>query len=188
MNGDPPASPCGDGARPRLRRMDVRAAMLVTAVFAFAASAETESLHDVAKEGDVAAVARMLDRGADFNADGKYGSTPLHEAAEEGHHEVASLLLDRGADPNAGDWFRHTPLHRAAAGGHHDVVALLLDRGADPNAREDEEDQTPLHEAATAGGTPHDVVALLLDRGADPNARTEYGSTSRKRMEKYVVP
>ena len=51
----------GGASRSRLRRMGVWAALLATAVFAHAASAMAESLHEAVKEGDIAAITRMLD-------------------------------------------------------------------------------------------------------------------------------
>ena len=64
MNGNLPASPRGESARPRPRRMNARGALLATAVLAFAASASTaaasrptEKACIVYAETDAAAVA-----------------------------------------------------------------------------------------------------------------------------------
>lgn len=96
MNGNPQARPGGKSERPRLRRAGVRAALLAAAVFAFAAFTRAGSLHDAARDGDVAAVTRMLvDQGADPNARDMHGSTPLLRAEREGRREVARLLRER---------------------------------------------------------------------------------------------
>ena len=194
--------------------------LFVTAVVTFTAACTDElpSLHDAVKEGGIAAVTELLDRGADPNARTEGGMTPLHRAAWGGKAEVVALLLDRGANLNVLDKFRATPLHLAV--GHAEVVALLLDRGADPNART-EGGETPLHGAASvgkaevvallldrganidardrhrAGATPlylaaargeAEVVALLLDRGADPNARTDNAETSLHTAVAFYYP
>ena len=76
MSGNLPAAPRGDSARSRLRRMDVWAALLATAVFVSAASASAQSLHDDAGKGDIAAVTRALDSGAIPNARNEDGDSP----------------------------------------------------------------------------------------------------------------
>lgn len=54
-------------------------------------------LHLAVREGDLDAVALLLDAGADPNAKGDFGFTPLHEAVLANHAEIVSLLLARGA-------------------------------------------------------------------------------------------
>ena len=57
-----------------------------------------EELWDAARAGDVARVAKALDRGADVNAGNRYKATALFFAADRGHVEVIKLLLERGSD------------------------------------------------------------------------------------------
>ena len=44
----------------------------------------------------------LISRGADVNAQDKYGMTPLTYACLYGDKETAKVLLEHGADPNAG--------------------------------------------------------------------------------------
>jgi uncharacterized protein len=91
-----------------------------------------------------AAVRRLLELGADPDADGAnpLQVRPLHSAASVGDHESVRALLEAGADPNVRQQGSFTPLHAAA---HHDdpaLVGLLLEHGADRAARTDD-GQTP---------------------------------------------
>src|SRR5687767_8367731 len=70
-----------------------------------APSTLSEQLWDAARTGDVAAVTRALERGADIHAKSPYGATALTFAADKGHVDVVKLLLERGADINAQDTF-----------------------------------------------------------------------------------
>jgi ankyrin repeat protein len=105
----------------------------------------TDELVQAAFEGDVAVVARLLEAGADIDADGRIWNA-LHTAIENDDVACVRLLIDHGADvehPAAGDL---TPLAHAvdvAIDGTHrhggnpgdertDVIALLLGAGADP--------------------------------------------------------
>ena len=166
------------------------------------AHAAAEDLHDAARAGDIAAVRRLLERGANVNARDEYRRTPLHHAAFSGNTEVAALLIQKGANVNARDEYQETPLHHAAYWGKTEVAALLIQKGAKVNAR-DENQETPLHWAARGpdrcgriahserrkrkcqGRLPGDaaascrfsghdrIAALLIQKGANVNARNE---------------
>jgi beta-lactamase regulating signal transducer with metallopeptidase domain len=87
-------------------------------------------------DGDLEAVRRLLDRGADPNLWlGPGGNLPLSKAAELGHVEIVSLLLDRGATIDQIVPVHQNALIRASAKGHLEVVKLLVARGADVNER-----------------------------------------------------
>jgi ankyrin repeat protein len=96
-------------------------------------------------EGDLQAVERLLDAGADIDAEGRIWNA-LHTAIESENIDCVRLLIERGADVEhraAGDL---TPLAHA--------VDVAID-GADQH-----------------GGTPGDerteLIELLLQAGADP--------------------
>ena len=58
---------------------------------------ESFPLHAAAKKGDVKAIERLLDEGADVDGAAN-GLTALFIACENGQIDAAQLLLDRGAD------------------------------------------------------------------------------------------
>jgi ankyrin repeat protein len=95
-----------------------------------------------AKQGDGAAVARLLAAGADPNAlvagrtlSGEAAqTTALREAAGYGRLEAVRLLLDGGADPSLAAGDGCTPLMSAAGRAQLEVLRLLLARGATVDA------------------------------------------------------
>src|SRR6185295_10448980 len=91
-----------------------------------------DQLFEAVRKGDVAAVTKALDSGADVNAKFRYGTTALFKAAERGNAEVAKVLLDRGADVKVKDTFYGaTAMTWALDGKHIGVVKLLLEKGAE---------------------------------------------------------
>ncbi len=126
---------------------------------------ENHEMHDfgmVCRRGDVAAVRRLLEEGADVNQIDTAGWTPLMNASAAGHVQVAGLLIDSGADVNYRDQERGmTALMLAALLGETEVVRLLLDKGADIDAKN--------HDGETAQDVARayeffDIVDLLLKR------------------------
>jgi len=124
------------------------------------------SLHTAAYIGDLQRVQKLIDGGANVDANDQKGQTALHYAAKSGQVAAAKLLIDNGADVNAGEW---TPLQEAA---YHsrEMVELLLAKGADINAGR----WTPLHSAVYGHS---DIVELLIAKGANVNARDGSGRT-----------
>ncbi|EFJ52604.1 hypothetical protein VOLCADRAFT_115565 [Volvox carteri f. nagariensis] len=94
-------------------------------------TAGPRTLHELAGEGDVSAVASMLDAGEAIDGRDETGCTALHFAADRGHVEVTRLLIQAGADLNAQDADGQTPLHYAAITEHREVYDLLVESGAD---------------------------------------------------------
>lgn len=92
-----------------------------------------------AAAGDVDAVRRELQGGADPDAgdDVNYGA--LHVAVQEGHVAVATLLLKAGADPNKLDKHGNGPLSVALVQGDNasqlPLIKLLLRAGANPHQK-----------------------------------------------------
>jgi ankyrin repeat protein len=109
-------------------------------------------LFDATMDGDGAAVAGLLARGADPNTPscGGVGSTPatmLVVAAANDHLDVARLLLDGGADPNRADSDGGTPLMAGVRTGSLAMLRLLLERGAAVDAVNPESSETAFHAA-----------------------------------------
>jgi ankyrin repeat protein len=126
------------------------------------------SLHVAAYIGDLQRVEKLIDDGANVDANDWEGQTALHYAVKAEQITVAELLIANGADVNAGEW---TPLQEAT---YHskEMVELLLAKGADINKGKW---WPALHEALDA--RRFDIVDLLLAKGADVNIRDNKGRT-----------
>jgi hypothetical protein len=116
-------------------------------------------VEEASKTGVAAAVAAVLDQGANVNAD---GGRALCNASARGHTAVVQLLVQRGAEVNA---LNGTPLITAASGGHTATVRALLAARADANVG----NGLPLMMACTLGYTA--TVVALLKGGADINVQ-----------------
>lgn len=118
------------------------------------------SVHQAAAGGNVAVLAKVLDRCSDPKqavnmADWK-GWTPLHIAVVKKNPEVVKMLINAGADihaeishalaPNRG-LTKSAPIHLAAIRAATNVFDVLVDAGASPVA-EDRSGHRPLHYAA----------------------------------------
>ena len=89
-------------------------------------------LFDVAIDGDVSEVRRMVAAGADIEEQGELGMRPLHVAAKAGHVEVITVLVEElGADKDAKNAVGWTPLHSAAIKGHVEAIKVLVELGVD---------------------------------------------------------
>jgi ankyrin repeat protein len=133
-------------------------------------------LHVAVVRGDLPAVRKLVDAGAEVNAEGEFGRSPLYYAALSGYREIVSFLLTKGADPLKGASWKgnNTPLHVAADHGHLGCVQVFLSWHVPVDVR-DRSNATPLHLAARARRP--EVVKLLLDHGADVNAADCMGTT-----------
>ena len=116
-------------------------------------------LHGPATRGEVEAVKRLLDSGADVDATNKDNLTALHMVAFMDRADVVTALLEHGADAEAQEKNGVTALHVAAQVGQADVAKRLLEAGADVEAR------------TTDGWTPRDLgknkhkdIIRLLDQ------------------------
>ncbi|XP_041940161.1 BRCA1-associated RING domain protein 1 [Alosa sapidissima] len=87
-------------------------------------------LHLAAIKGDVEAVKRLLEQGADPNLKDNAGWTPLHEASNHGHAAVVEALILGGSLLNTPGYQNDSPLHDAVRNGHAAIVRLLLEHGA----------------------------------------------------------
>jgi ankyrin repeat protein len=79
--------------------------------------------------GDLPAMQKLLDAGADINARSVWGSTALMYAVKTERPEVVQLLLSRGANVNLKDKYGGTALASADSPA---IVALLKKVGAKP--------------------------------------------------------
>ena len=131
--------------------------------------------------GDIAEVKRLLDSGANPNAEDDEGETALHWAAINGRLEIAKILLSAGADINAADnYYGATALIYAARDRHAEIVKLLLSTGTNPNVARDD-GTTALMMAVFNKNV--EIVKILLTAGANPNATDEDGKTALYKAE-----
>jgi len=96
----------------------------------FVSASDTELLFRSVRRDDYFKVKRLIEEGADVNAQNNYGDTALMIASKRGHTEVAKLLIEEGADVNAQDTLGNTALLWASRSGHTDIVKLLIEAGA----------------------------------------------------------
>ena len=72
----------------------------------------------------------LLEKGADFNAQGGRLDNALEAASYQGHKETVQLLLEKRADVNVQGCFYGNALRTASYQGHKETVRLLLEKGA----------------------------------------------------------
>jgi len=132
-----------------------------------------DELFDAARNGDVGALAALLDKHPDklYARTQPYEHTLLHLAAFAGHLESVDLLLKRGLDVNTREKGDNTyAMHWAAAAGHLDVVRRLADAGGDVVGHGDDHALEVIGWATTWDGSDepaHRAVAeFLVSRGA----------------------
>lgn len=112
---------------------------LVLLVLADSAQAQTrpsaseisgyDGLHRAAYEGDVAAIRRLAEAGADLDARDRAGRTPAHVAAFASHDAALRALAEAGADMNALENGIYDVLTIAAVADDADLVSLALELG-----------------------------------------------------------
>jgi hypothetical protein len=115
-------------------------------------------IHDfieTVSKGDEKTVKRLLEQGADVNANDGYLTALM---AAGGRTKTAKLLLKNGADVNAKTRYGITALILAALNGYTETVKLLLKKGADVDAT-DIVGNTALDYALKNG---HTEIAKLL--------------------------
>jgi ankyrin repeat protein len=140
------------------------------------ASGWGEVLCILARGRDDDLVRLCLERGANPNQAGRWGSVPLYYALDAANPQIVRTLLEAGADPGWGVvWLlelqRYRRYHEGKA---NDVVnlRLLLDHGAEING-DWLPGSPPLLVAVEAG--LDEIVEVLLSRGADVYSRNEAG-------------
>jgi len=135
-----------------------------------AMASDTEVVEAV-KQGDSAALQRLIKARADVNAPEADGTTALHWAVRSGDLATVRLLLDAHANPMAANRYGVQPLSLAATAGDPAIVEALLKAGADPNTA-NADGETALMTASRSGSLA--AVKILLAHGADVNAKEKW--------------
>lgn len=90
------------------------------------------SIHAAVIAGDLEAVKRIIESGADLNEkEPAGGSSPLMTACVFGKTEIAKLLIDAGVDLNVTNNDGSSALHTAAFFCRTEIVKALLNKGID---------------------------------------------------------
>ena len=87
-------------------------------------------LHIAAIQGNVRAIALLLNAGANIQATGETGYTPLHYAVSQQRPEAVRFLLERGADLSQRSETGETPAELAEHFHNHEILRLLQQRTA----------------------------------------------------------
>lgn len=133
---------------------------------------ETDLTHFAAL-GDVPALRRLLEGGADPDERNRTGWTALHCVAQRGSEAAARLLVAFGADLEAENSLRETPLITACCFGNIEIVPVLLELGANVRHVAKEKHTALWYAISSQKNLP--LVEQLIGAGADPNEDYEYG-------------
>ena len=139
-----------------------RTAAVVVASVALFAGGDTR-LAEAVKDGNSAAIQKLLAARASVNEAEADGMTALHWAVRQDNETLVRQLIRAGAKPSVANRYGITPLGLAAVNGNPKTTALLLAAGANPNAVA-LEGETVLMAAARTGNA--EVVDRLITAGA----------------------
>jgi ankyrin repeat protein len=171
---------------------------------AVAASAQTNSIFEAARTGDLKLLEQLTVDPAAANTRGPKGRTPLHEAAASCQIASVKFLVDHWASRQAMDDAGAKPadliedcplairtslrimlgtteqnapwsLHNAITRHQTPVVSMLLALGANVN-EPGSDGNRPLNISCLDGNAA--ITKLLLEHGADPNLRSQSGATA----------
>ncbi len=130
-----------------------------------------EALTWASRNGQLGSMARLVQLGADVNAN-PYRGTPLLWACYGDKVDAAAWLLDHGADPDLRHDFGGTQhgkgavaMHLSAQFGGLGCLRLLLERGADFRIEDEAHGGRPIGWAAF--GEQTEAVLLLMEFGGD---------------------
>ena len=133
------------------------------------------SLHLAARYARADAAKRLLEAGADANAQDNTGRSPLHAAVASDAQGVFQILLrNRATNLNSRMHDGTTPLILAARLAIEGMVEDLINADVDINAA-DEQGKTALHWAAAVNNI--DAVNILLSHGANKDAQDNKDET-----------
>lgn len=127
-----------------------------------------------AEHAGTAVACRLMEAGADVNAETYFHVTPLARAAASNSASMVALLLHAGADAEAMDMKSRTPLMLAALRNDVAVAQRLLALGADLHAR-DEAGRSTLMWAV--GANSRAMAEMLVAAGDDLRHVTDRGET-----------
>jgi ankyrin repeat protein len=92
-----------------------------------------EQLFRAAKRGEADIVKKLIENGADINAQNSNGQTATMIATYHNDFKTAKVLIEAGADVNIRDHMKNNPFLYAGAEGLIDILELTIKAGADPS-------------------------------------------------------
>lgn len=131
-----------------------------------------------AKAGRLDVLAKLIEAGADINAQDAICLNPFLWGCISGNIELVSMTVEAGADLTLLTRFGGVGIHPPAEKGHVEIVRYLAEE-TDVNVNLTNIcGWTPLLEAIIlrdGGPVQQDIVKLLLDAGADPAMVDQWG-------------
>jgi len=124
-------------------------------------------LYKAVVDGDVIAVSKAVQQGADINQPDKYGITLLNHAVNFNQKKMVEYLIQAGAKVNQTDESGWSPLLVAATYGYTEIAQLLLKYQADPELA-DKDGLTPI---AQAQQKKHKKLLYYLIRAQEDRQR-----------------
>ncbi|KAF2868919.1 ankyrin repeat-containing domain protein, partial [Massariosphaeria phaeospora] len=125
--------------------------------------------------GSTELMEKMLQLGANLDAEGGVYGTALTAATYKGDRRSVEFLLEKGASLNIISGYIGGPLKAAVAYGQIDLAKLLIARGANVNSLGGRF-YTALGAATTSQEKSLDMVKCLLEAGANPTLTHYYSS------------
>lgn len=164
--------------------------MVKTLMAAGARPALVDLTYSAMELGHEPAVVNLLLTDASLREQVKHSKDVLNHFAADKHSagapdaEIVAALIKAGADPNKHDVIGARPLDWAEINSNEEIAKALIAGGAEVNFHFDQNDVTPLIEAATihADGKEHpEMVKDLLAAGARVDDANERGETALMR-------
>jgi ankyrin repeat protein len=144
-----------------------------------------KEMFDLARQGDAAALARLLGLGVPVDLRNEKGDTLLMLACYHGRLDAARVLLEHGADTEIYNDNGQLPLAAAVFKDYRDVAELLLAKGARVDGAAPD-GRTALMMAAMFNRTG--MLDLMLAHGGDPHARNMKGLSARDLAQAMGAP
>jgi hypothetical protein len=136
---------------------------------------DSQALQEAAKNGRLAELNALLERGVDVNEALNDGRTALMAASYFGQMTIVDALLKKQADVNRATGNGMTALIYACQQGQKDIVDVLLAKGANVNAT-NSKGETALMQASYGGFSA--IVTALINGRADVNKVANNGATA----------
>ncbi|WP_253701452.1 ankyrin repeat domain-containing protein [Bacillus sp. FJAT-27445] len=92
-----------------------------------------EQLFAAAEHGNVDEISRLIEKGANINAQDSNGKTPVMIATYNNDVAAAKILIDARADVDIRDNMKNNVFLYAGAEGYIDILKLAINAGADPH-------------------------------------------------------